>query len=191
MARTATIALLALIHAGYANAQAIEAKVDGKQYKLKLTGSGIDTHPVGFLTIDICAVSSYLEEGVKVYGPRELASVDKAKVIKIVLLRNFTGRQMSDGVMNVIRGNTGTTLKAELAQLAVFISATRATKGQEWIVTHVPGKGLHVQIGSRELFVASVPLSEAFWNGYLGTINAGEDLKLALCSRLPKKDAKK
>ena len=168
-----------------AAAQTLEIEIEDKPVKMRQTGRGTDTHPFLRFEVPICDVTSWVDEKSKVTTGLELAKADEYKHIRIVMLRAFSGSQIGDGVLNVVRQNARG-LDKELAELRTFLVARRVAKGDSWQVTHIKGKGLHVRQGDRQVFIASVALSRAFWDSYLGPLNAGDELAQALASRLSK-----
>lgn len=173
------------LSATQAHGQTLELEIAGRSVKMRMTGRGIDTHKFMRLEVPICEVTSWVDSKSKVRSGLELANSDEYKHIRIVMLRQFSGTQIGDGVLAVVRQNARG-LDKELAELRTFLVARGVKKGDSWQLTAVRGKGLHVRQGDREVFISSTALARAFWLTYLGNMNAGDELAQALAQRLLK-----
>lgn len=161
---------------------AIEANVAGKAVKLGLTGTAMRTKVI----LNVYAVGSYVQEGVSVRTPEELAAADCAKRLHLVMERTIDGKDLAEAFRSAVRMNYGEPVfTEEVTMLVQYMRSTSVRKGEHIFLTHVPGIGLHCSVaGKADFFIKNVRFSQAVWEIYLGKKNLGEHIKKGLTSRL-------
>src|SRR5262245_16283930 len=160
----------------------IQSNVHDKDVKLGLTGTAMRKKWV----INVYAVGSYLQEGVKVHSGEELATVNCVKQLHLIMERDIDGKDMAEGFQNGIRLNyAAATFDPEVYKVVEFMRSHPVKKGDQVWLTFVPGTGLHCNIvGKGELKIDNPAFARAIWEIYLGPNNLGDYIKKGLTSRL-------
>lgn len=173
--------LVSVAGSGHKFPKTIELQHGGQRTKLRLTGTGVRTK---FLSI--YAVGSYLQDGVSARTPAELSAVDCVKRLHLKFERDIPGDDMAESIRaNVRRNYEAPEFDEEINAMATFLKPENARKGQEILLTCLPGIGLHIDLfGKKELTIKNPRYPRAIWDIYLGRNNLGEPLKKALVSRL-------
>lgn len=160
----------------------MEATVGDKPVRLLLTGAAVRQKVI----INVYAIASYVQEGVTVRTPEQLAEVDCVKRLHLVMERDVDGKDMAAAFQTAIRANhPAPAFAAEVEQLTRTIQGNAAKKGDHIFLTHLPGTGLHVSMAGKADFTVRNPaFSRAVWDIYLGKINLGEGIRRGLVSRV-------
>lgn len=169
-------------------ATSVENKVGDQQVKLVLTGAALRKRAF----FSVYTIASYVEEGVAVRGPTELAEKDCAKQLHLIMERDVGGRDMAEAFRGAIRQNYPEPKFAEqLKSLSDFMMAQNIKKGDHVWLTHIPKVGLHCQIvGKTDVLIQDLPFAQAVWEIYFGKKNISEALKRDLSARLRSADDK-
>jgi hypothetical protein len=160
----------------------IESKINGKKVKLNLTGTAMRKR----LFFNVYAVGSYLEDGKKARTPEELASLDVAKQLHLIMERDVAGKDVADSFRTAIRANyPEPEFNAEMDALSDYLSSQAIKQGDHVWLTNVPGIGLDViLVGKTERLIKNPKFAKAVWDIYFGPNNLGPDVKRGLSSRL-------
>jgi hypothetical protein len=160
----------------------VEASIGGRAVKMTLTGVALRTK----LIVNVYAVGSYVQQGVKVASAEELAAVDCAKRLHLYMERTVDGKDLAEAFRAAIRLNHAEpAFNDELTTLVQYLRNTSAQKGEHIFLTHVPGVGLHCSLaGKADFLIKNVAFARAVWEIYLGKKNLGENIKKGLVSRL-------
>src|SRR5262249_42959406 len=158
----------------------VDANVGGKAVKLTLTGTALRTK----LVFNVYAVGSYVQQGVAVKSAEELAAVDCAKRLHLVMERSVDAKDMAEAFRAGVRMNyPEPAYKDEVDQLVQYIRGQSPQKGAHVHLTHIPGVGLHCAVlGKGEVLIKNPRFSQAVWDIYLGKNNLGEAIKKGLTS---------
>ncbi len=159
----------------------LEAKVGDQQVKLVLTGTALRKK-----FVNVYAIGSYLQEGVSVRTAEELAAVDCAKRLHLVMERDVAGKDMAEAFRSAIRQNHPAPLFTdEINTMVAGIQPNDVRRGDHVWLTHVPNVGLQIQlVGKSAILIKNAQFSQAVWNIYLGKNHLGEAIKKGLVSRL-------
>jgi hypothetical protein len=154
----------------------------GKQVKMNLTGTAMRTK----IILNVYAIGSYLQDGVKVKSAEGLAAADCLKRLHLVVERNIDGPALAEAFRSAIRLNhPEPEFKDEVGALVQFMRSTSVRKGEEILLTHVPGVGVHCSVaGKADFLVRNVAFARAMWEIYVGKNNLGDAIKKGLTSRL-------
>jgi hypothetical protein len=160
----------------------IEANVGGKAVKMTLTGTALRSK---FL-LNLYSIGSYVQEGASVHSAEELAAADCAKRLHLVMERTVDGKDLAEAFRAAIRLNHAEpAFNDEVNTLMQFMRSTSVRKGDQILLTHVPGIGLHCSMaGKAEHLIKNIAFARAVWEIYLGKNNLGESIKKGLVSRL-------
>src|SRR3954452_2628297 len=159
----------------------VSGNLGGKPVTMVLTGTAMRTK----YTLNVYAVASYVQQGVKVSSAEGIASADCYKRLHLVMERNVEGKNMAEAFRAAIRANYPQGFDDEVTMLMQLMTAHVAAKGDHIGLTHLPGVGLHVAMPGKADFVIKNPkFSKAVWDIYLGKNNVGEHVKKGLTSRL-------
>lgn len=163
---------------------AIETKIGDKQIKLGLTGAALRKRAF----FSVYTIASYVEDGVPVRGPEELAAKDCVKQLHLIMERDVGGRDMADAFLGAIRQNyADPTFVEQLKSLNAFMQAQTVKRGDHVWLTHLPKVGLHCRIvGKTDVLIQDVPFAQAVWEIYFGKNNVSDSIKRDLSARLPK-----
>jgi hypothetical protein len=149
---------------------------------MRLTGVAMRTK----LFVNVYAIGSYVQEGVKVGSAEELAAVDCAKRLHLFMERTVDGKDLAEAFRAAIRMNyPEPAFNDEVATLVQHMQGTSAARGEHIALTHIPGVGLHcIVVGKTDFVIKNPRFSQAVWDIYLGKKNLGENIKKGLTSRL-------
>jgi hypothetical protein len=149
---------------------------------MRLTGTGLRQK---FL-VNVYAIGSYVQEGVRVDNAGQLAAVDCPKRLHLVLERAVEGKDLAEAFRAAVRLNyPEPAFNDEVGRLVEVLRGQKAEKGESVYLTHVPGVGLHCYLaGKVDLLITSPGFSKAVWDIYLGPRNVSEAIKKGLVSRL-------
>jgi len=165
----------------------IETRVGGQPVKMVLTGAGLRIRGLPpLVSVKVYALGSYVEAGKGIRTLEDLLSVQAAKQLHLVMERNVEGHEMADSFRNALRVNhPSPRFDRQLDHLCAIMRTLRIQKGDHVMMTHVPGKGLVVDlVGKREFLVEDVQFSRAIWEMFLGRNPLDETLKKNLVARL-------
>jgi hypothetical protein len=160
----------------------MEATAGGKPVRLLLTGTALRQK----VFVNVYALGSYVQEGVAVRTPEQLAEVDCVKRLHLVMERDVDGKDMAAAFQSAVRANhPAPAFDAEVEQLTRLLQGEAARKGEHIFLTHLPNVGLHVsRPGKADLTIRNPAFSRAVWDVYLGRNNLGEGIKRGLVSRV-------
>ena len=160
----------------------VETKVASRPVTLRLTGTALRQK----YWINVYSMASYVQEGIKVQTPAELAEADCVKQLHLVMERSVQGKDMAEAFRSSIRMNYPEPAFADEVNLLVRSLQNDAIgKGENVYLTHLPGVGLHINVsGKADFVIKNVRFSKAIWDIYLGKNNLGEAIKKGLVSRL-------
>jgi hypothetical protein len=148
--------------------------IEGKA--LKLNGMGLRTK----MMFKVYVLGLYLEEPSK--DAAAIVSSDQVKSIRMSMLRDVTGPKISEAIVQGFERNTGAqmaALKARLDKFAAMIPDT--SKGDEIVLTYVPGKGTLVSAkGTEKGVIDGKDFADALFAVWLGANPVQDDLKKAL-----------
>ena len=162
--------------------QSVTMPIQGKPTTMTLTGAGLRTRFV----FNVYAIGSYVAEGNKPRSAEELAKLDTAKMLYMVMERDVTGRDFIDALKSAMaKSEPSETFAAEFAQLSAALGRNAAKKGDHVILTAMPTGELRIQIVNKvELTIKNPAFTRAIWGIYLGAKPIDGELKAALASRL-------
>lgn len=160
----------------------IQTSAGGQQVNLVLTGTALRTK---FL-FNVYTIGSYLQEGVSVRTAEELAAVNCAKSLHLIMERDVSGKDMAEAFRSAIRLNYAEPMFAdEISTMVQCIQAHDVHKGDQVWLTHAPGVGLSINlVGKKDILIRNPQFSQAVWDIYLGKNNLGDAIKKGLVSRL-------
>jgi hypothetical protein len=163
----------------------IASKIAGKDVRLVLTGTAERTKTF-LISVNVYAIGSYIQEGVKVHSAEELAAANCCKQLHLVMERDIDGKDMAEAFHNAVRLNyDAPQFDHELSVLMEYMRAHPVKKGDHVWLTSVPGAGLHCnQVGKGDIKIDNPAFARAVWEIYLGKNNLGESIKKGLTSRL-------
>jgi hypothetical protein len=155
---------------------------DGKPVNLMLTGAAMRTK----LFVSVYAIGSYIQAGAPVHNAAELSAADVPKQLHLVMQRDVAGRDVAESFRFAIRANyPEPAFNSEVDTLVRMLREGTARRGEQILLTHLPGVGLQVNVTGREPFVIKNPgFSRAVWDIYLGTNNVGDAVKRGLVAGL-------
>jgi hypothetical protein len=159
----------------------VSGNLGGKPVTMVLTGTAMRTKYV----LNVYAIASYVQQGVKVSSAEDVASADCYKRLHLVMERKVEGKDMAEAFRAAIRANYPQGFDDEVTMLSNLMTAHVAAKGDHIGLTHLPGVGLHVAMpGKADFTIKNPKFSRAVWDIYLGKNNVGEHVKKGLTSRL-------
>ena len=164
--------------------RAVTTPVGQQAVTLKLTGVGLRTK----VFLNVYAVGSYLQDGAAAATAADLAKVEAARMLYLVMERTVESADFIDAFKSAV-GKTypADRFAAEFAQLAAAVGSKAAQKGDHVSLLYVPGTGLRVQIvGKVDVTIKSQAFAQALWEVYLGPNPIDDDLKKGLTGLLPK-----
>ena len=148
--------------------------VEGKT--LKLNGMGLRTK-LGF---KVYVLGLYVENPSK--DAATIISSDQIKSVRMSLLRDVTGPKISEAIADGFQRNSAPqmgALKARLDQFAKLIPDS--SKGDEIVLTYVPGKGTVVAAkGAEKGVIEGKDFADALFAVWLGANPVQDDLKKAM-----------
>jgi hypothetical protein len=145
-------------------------EVDGKT--LKLNGAGVRTK----IFFKVYVAGLYLEDTTK--SAQEAISADGTKRVTLVLLRDLDKNQVSEAIREGFQKNTTNmaALKDRLDKLSGMFSDVK--KGQQMVLTYVPGKGTTVAVnGTEKGTIEGKDFNDALLAVWLGKQPVDEDCK--------------
>lgn len=159
-----------------------QVTIDGKPVRMVLTGTALRQK----FYFNVYAVASYVQEGVAVRTPEDLAAADCPKRLELVMERTVGGKEMAEAFRTAIRLNYPEPVySAEVAGLVQFMAGQEARQGDHVVLTYVPGVGLHCDLAGRAaVLIKGAQFPRAIWDVYFGKNNLGEEIKKGLGSRL-------
>ena len=160
----------------------IQSSVGDKQVNLVLTGTALRKKFI----VKVYTIGSYVQEGVTVRTAEELAAVNCAKSLHLVMERDVAGKEMAEAFRSAIRLNyPEPQFTDEINTMMECIQANDVHKGDQVWLTHVPNVGLHINlVGKKDVLIKNPRFSQAVWDIYLGKENLGDTIKHGLVSRL-------
>jgi hypothetical protein len=155
---------------------------NGKGVSLVLTGAAMRQRYL----FNVYAIASYVQPGTAISNAEELARADVVKQLHLVMQRDVAGRDVAESFRAAIRANyPEPQFNAEVDSLVQKLREGTARRGEQILLTHVPGVGLQVSISGKESFVIkNAGFSKAVWEIYLGANNISDAVKRGLVSRL-------
>lgn len=163
-------------------APAVSANVKDKTVQLNLTGVGLRTK-VGF---SVYTVASYVQDGTRVQKAEDLAKVDAARMLHLVMQRTVD----PDDFIGAFRTAVGKSypedkFAAEFTQLVNAVGKNAAAKGDQVTLLHVPGEGVRIRVSNKvDVMIKNPAFSQALWEVYLGAKPLDEGLKKGLVGML-------
>jgi Chalcone isomerase-like len=154
--------------------------MNGKPVNLTLTGAAMRVK----LFVNVYAIGSYVQAGTTVRSAAELSAADVPKQLHLVMQRDVAGRDVAESFRAAIRANyPEPAFNAEVDSLVRMLREGTARRGEEILLTHLPGVGLQVNVTGKEPFVINnAGFSKAVWDIYLGNYNVGDAVKRGLVS---------
>ncbi len=154
----------------------------GKPVSLVLTGAAMRTK----LFFNVYAIAGYVQSGSGARSADDLAAADVPKQLHLVMQRDVAGADMAESFRAAIRANhPEPAFNSEVDTLVRMLREGTARRGDQILLTHVPGVGLQVSVTGKDAFVIKNPaFSRAVWDIYLGPYNVGDAVKRGLVSRL-------
>lgn len=150
------------------------ATVEGKT--LHLNGMGLRTKVV----FKVYVAGLYLETPSK--DAAAVVSSDQVKSIRLAILRSLKGSQVSEAIEEGFEKNSKSqmaALKPRLSKLATLIP--NVEKGDDILLTYVPGKGTVVTVkGAEKGVIEGKDFADALLSVWLGSNPVQEDLKREL-----------
>jgi hypothetical protein len=181
-AAAGAVELVAVPGSGTRFTTTMEAAAGEKPVKLVLTGVAVRQK----LFLNVYAIASYLQEGVRVRTAEELAAADGLKRLHLVMERDVDGKDLAQALQAGIRLNyPEPTFGPEVHTLVQTLQGDKVKKGDHIFLTHVPGVGLHCSVaGKGGVWIQNPQFSRAVWDIYLGRNHLGDAIKKGLVSRL-------
>jgi hypothetical protein len=135
---------------------------------------------------NVYAIGSYVLEGAAVHSAEELAAINVAKQLHLVMERDVSGNDIAEAFLVAIRQNHPTPeFNDEVTRLIDMIRNIDFKTGDHIYLTHQPGIGLRCNVvGKGDVTIENPDFSRAIWDIYLGANNLGEGIKKGLVSRL-------
>ena len=150
------------------------ATVEGKT--LHLNGAGLRTKVV----FKVYVAGLYLETPSK--DAAAIVSSDQVKSMRLAIMRSLKGSQVSEAIEEGFQKNSKAqmgALKARLDKLAAMIP--NVEKGDDLLLTYVPGKGTVVSVkGAEKGVIEGKDFADALFAVWLGAQPVQEDLKKEL-----------
>src|SRR3954465_1562083 len=131
----------------------VSGNLGGKPVTMVLPGTGMRTKYV----LNVYAVASYVQQGVKVSSAEDVASADCYKRLHLVMERNVEGKDMAEAFRAAIRANHPQGFDDEVNMLMQLMQSNGASKGDHIGLTHLPGVGLHIAMPGKIDFVIKNP----------------------------------
>ncbi|WP_163998462.1 chalcone isomerase family protein [Pyxidicoccus caerfyrddinensis] len=139
------------------------ATVEGKE--LKLNGVGLRTKVVFKVYTAGLYVENPSQDGAKII------SADEIKRVRMYMLRDLDKKTIGDAMADGFKKNAGSKMAELQPKLDTFTSAlTDAKKGDEIILTYVPGQGTRVQSakGGQQITVEGKDFADALFSVFVG-----------------------
>ncbi len=150
---------------------------EGKE--LKLNGVGLRTKAI----FKVYAAGLYLETPGK--DGTQIISSDQVKRVRMTMLRDLEKSKITDAISDGIEKNNKSQMAALKARLDTFNAAIPdLKKGDELVLTYVPGKGTSVQSKSgQQISVEGKDFADALFGVWLGKDPVDDDLKDGLLGK--------
>ncbi len=148
------------------------ASVEGKE--LKLNGVGLRTKVV----FKVYTVGLYVETPSK--DAAQILSSDQIKRVRMYMLRDLDKKTIVDAINDGFKKNAGAKMPGLQARLDTFNSGVvDLKKGDELILTYVPGQGTSVQSSKtgQKVSVEGKDFADALFSVWLGKDPVDDDLK--------------
>ncbi|MCP3143752.1 chalcone isomerase family protein [Pyxidicoccus xibeiensis] len=148
------------------------ATVEGKE--LKLNGVGLRTKMVFKVYTAGLYVENPSQDGAKII------SADEIKRVRMYMLRDLDKKTITDAIGDAFKKNAGSKLAELQPKLDQFNSGvTDVKKGDELILTYVPGQGTRVQSakGGQTITVEGKDFADALFSVFVGKSPVDGDLK--------------
>jgi hypothetical protein len=160
----------------------IQSSVGDRQFTMVLTGTALRKK----YFVNVYTIGSYLQEGVSVRSAEELAAVNCAKSLHLVMERDVAGKEMAEAFRSAIHQNYAVPMFSDEINIMVdCIQAHDVHKGDQVWLTHVPDVGLSINlVGKKVVLIKNAQFSQAVWDIYLGKNNLGDTIKKGLVARL-------
>jgi hypothetical protein len=160
----------------------ITSKIQDKPMRLVLTGTAMRTKYL----LNVYAIGSYVQEGVKVRDADTLAKINVVKQLHLIFERDVDGKTMAESFRESIGMNhPAPAFAAELAKLEQYFRAHNCKSGDHIELTYIPGLGLGCQlVGKPGVIVENVAFAQAAWDLYVGRKNLSLAIRSGLTSRL-------
>lgn len=180
--QTVTAETVSLSGSGVRFSTTTEYLANAKSNKMTLTGVAMRSK---FL-VNVYAIASYVQEGVKPKSSDELINADIYKQLNLVMERQVDGREMAASFKaSVLLNHKEEEFPEELTLLHDLFKEIKVVKGDQVKLTHLPGIGIHCQVVDKiEVTIKSVAFSKAIWEIYFGKNNLGDSIKKGLLSKL-------
>ncbi|MFY1825055.1 chalcone isomerase family protein [Myxococcus fulvus] len=139
------------------------AKVEGKE--LKLNGVGLRKK----MMFKVYAVGLYVETPSQ--DAAALVAADESKRVRMYMLRDLDKKSITDAIVEGFKKNAGDKLPALQERLNTFANAIPdVKKGEEIILTYVPGAGTRVQSTkvTEPISVEGKDFADALFSVWLG-----------------------
>ncbi len=148
--------------------------VEGKT--LRLNGAGLRTK----VMFKVYAAGLYLETPSK--DAAAIVSSDQVKSMRLAILRSLKGSQVSEAIEEGFEKNSKPKMAALKARLEKFEAMIpNVEKGDDIVLTYVPGKGTVVSVkGAEKGVVEGKDFADALFAVWLGDHPVQEDLKKEL-----------
>jgi hypothetical protein len=156
--------------------------VNDKPVELVLTGAAMRQK----YFVNVYAIASYVQPGTAIRTAEDLARADVAKQLVLNMQRDVSGQDVAESFRSAIRANyPAPAFNAEVEALVKMLREGTARRGEQIVLTHVPGIGLQVNAAGKDPFVIkNAGFAKAVWDIYLGYYNIGDTVKKGLVSRL-------
>jgi hypothetical protein len=135
---------------------------------------------------NVYSLASYVLEGAPVHTAEELATVDQAKQLHLIMERDVSGGDIAEAFLVAIRQNYPMpAFNDEVNRLVEKMRENDLKRGDNIYLTHQPGVGLRCMVvGKGDFTIDNPDFSRAIWDIYLGKNNLGDGIKKGLISRL-------
>jgi hypothetical protein len=145
--------------------------VEGKE--LKLNGGGLRKKFV----FNVYAAGLYVESPSK--SAQQVIESDQVKRVRLSMLRDLDKKSISDAIVEGFKKNSSDKLSALQQRLNTFTAAIPdLKKGDELVLTYVPGKGTTIQSKAGEkISVEGKDFADALFLVWLGKSPVDESLK--------------
>jgi chalcone isomerase-like protein len=145
--------------------------VEGKA--LKLNGAGLRTKAI----FKVYAAGLYVETPSQ--DAAQVISSDQIKRVRMYMLRDLEKKKITEAITEGMERNNKAAMPSLKARLdTVNAAIPDLKKGDELMITYVPGKGTLVQSkGGQELSVEGKDFADALFSVWLGKDPVDDDLK--------------
>ncbi|QSQ24687.1 chalcone isomerase family protein [Pyxidicoccus parkwayensis] len=185
MKATLTAVALTLLFAAPALAKEVQgvkypdtATVEGKE--LKLNGVGVRTKFVFKVYTAGLYVENPSEDGA------QIINADAIKRVRMYMLRDLDKKTISEAMAEGFKKNAGSKMAELQPKLDTFTSAlTDVKKGDEIILTYVPGQGTRVQSakGGQQITVEGKDFSDALFSIFVGKSPVDDGMKKGMLGK--------